>query len=120
MSIPKIHRAYLAGPMTGLPQHNFAAFDEGAATLREMGLEVCSPAQLDRQFGITGYEDSKDIPTRLVQEIMLIELREISTCDIVLMLPGWEKSKGANIEKIWATLWHIPVETFEEFLSDCH
>lgn len=41
-------RVYLAGPMRGLPQFNFPAFDAGAATLEALGHEVFNPADRDR------------------------------------------------------------------------
>nr|WP_301338073.1 DUF4406 domain-containing protein [Pseudomonas aeruginosa] len=33
-------RIYLAGPMTGLPEHNFPAFHAEAARLRHLGCEI--------------------------------------------------------------------------------
>jgi hypothetical protein len=38
-------RAYIAGPMTGLPEFNFPAFHAAAASLRARGFEVENPAQ---------------------------------------------------------------------------
>lgn len=41
-------RAYLAGPMSNIPQFNFPAFDDAAADLRARGWDIVSPAELDR------------------------------------------------------------------------
>lgn len=38
-------RIYLAGPMTGLPEHNFPAFHAEAARLRGLGYQVENPAE---------------------------------------------------------------------------
>ena len=35
-------------------------------------------------------------------EILLAELKEIQNVEMVFMLRGWEKSKGATIEKLFA------------------
>jgi hypothetical protein len=43
-------RVYIAGPMRGIPEFNFPAFD-AAARGRAMGLEIISPAELDRAHG---------------------------------------------------------------------
>ncbi|MBF3131496.1 DUF4406 domain-containing protein, partial [Pseudomonas aeruginosa] len=40
-----IQRIYLAGPMTGLPEHNFPAFHAEAARLRSLGYQVENPAE---------------------------------------------------------------------------
>ena len=69
-------RIYIAGPMTGLPEFNYPAFNAEAARLRKLGHHVSG-----------AWED-----------YMKMALRQMLTCDTVAMLPGWGKSKGALIE----------------------
>ena len=38
---------YIAGPMTGYAELNYPAFHSAAETLRRMGFEVVSPAELN-------------------------------------------------------------------------
>lgn len=80
-------RIYLAGPMSGILEHNFPAFNSLAAALRADGYTVVNPAELDN--GETdkewGYYIRRDLPVLL-------------TCDRVVVLPGWQSSKGARIE----------------------
>ena len=101
-------RAYIYGPMTGYPEHNFPAFDKAKVYLESLGYDVISPADLDRQFGITGNEANGTIPKRLIQEVMLIELREILSCNVIVGIKGWEQSKGSACEKTWSVNWKIP------------
>lgn len=42
-------RIYLAGPMSGYPNFNFAAFDFAARKLRDLGFGVFSPAENERE-----------------------------------------------------------------------
>ena len=86
-------KVYVAGPMTGIPDHNFPAFRRAAELLREQGHEVVNPAELDdptlthEQLAAKPWADymRRDIP-------LLLE------CDAIFMLPGWSNSKGASLE----------------------
>jgi hypothetical protein len=47
------------------------------------------------------------------------DLNMISRCDAIVMVPGWEDSKGAVVEKEYAERLHIPVWFYPE-LPDKH
>lgn len=79
-------RVYIAGPMTGYPDLNFPAFHREAARLRSEGLEAINPAEINAD------------PTAGWVDCMRADIRELVTCDAILMLPGWEKSRGATLE----------------------
>lgn len=88
-------KVYLAGPMSGYPLHNFPAFDEAAAALRSAGHEVTSPAEIDRAHGF----DPNDIVGELQYGMFLRRsLRAMLDCEAIALLPGWEQSRGAQIE----------------------
>lgn len=80
-------KIYVAGPMTGLPGLNFAAFDVAAARLRADGHEVFNPAEL----GMGSAEDYRKALT-----ICLTWVCEHA--EAIALLPGWENSKGAQAE----------------------
>ena len=79
-------RWYIAGPMTGLPDLNFPAFHERAAELRAAGFEVENPAEINAD------------PTVGWEACMRHDIPRLCTCDVVLLLPGWQKSRGARLE----------------------
>mgnify|MGYP003405526458 CR=1 FL=1 len=79
-------RIYIAGPMTGLPEFNYPAFNAEAARIRALGNHVENPAENPAPEN-GAWED-----------YMKMALRQMLTCDTVAMLPGWGKSKGALIE----------------------
>jgi hypothetical protein len=83
-------KLYIAGPMTGLPDLNFPAFHAQAAQLRAQGHEVVNPAELNPD------------PSIAWAVCMLRDLEELSRCEGIVMLPGWEQSPGAQIERLWA------------------
>ena len=79
-------RIYLSGPMTGLPEYNYPAFNAEAARLRALGYTVENPAE-------------NPAPEREEWELyMRAALRQMLDCDAVAFLPGWQHSRGANVE----------------------
>jgi|SRR3981081_114925 len=90
---------YIAGPMTGLPGFNFQAFDAVEARLRAAGVDAVNPAALDRR-DYPGHDFSNnELPVDFdYNERLRIDLAEIQECTGVVLLPGWNYSKGAKIE----------------------
>ena len=81
-------KIYIAGPMTGLPEHNFPAFEKAADHLRNTGNwdEVVSPrehANLNKNW----------------QDSMRVALGLLIQCDAIYLLNGWGVSRGAVIER---------------------
>ncbi len=86
---------YLSGPMSGLPEFNYPAFTSAAKILRSQGHAVVSPHELPADCPgclNTGYEHSWS-------EHMRVDLAALLTCDVIVMLPGWQQSRGALLEK---------------------
>lgn len=77
-------RIYIAGPMTGLPEFNYPAFNKAAAKLRAIGYEVENPAE------------NPDQPSW--QHYMRLAVRQLASCEAVALLPEWEHSRGAKEE----------------------
>jgi hypothetical protein len=98
-------RLYLAGPMTGLPGHNFAAFDWGVMVLSAMGHDVVSPHELSLQeFGTLERAQAVSWEHHLRRD-----LTALLTCEGVAVLPGWERSRGATLEVTTAASVGLPV-----------
>lgn len=106
MSELKRKRYYLCGPMSRHKNFNFDAFREAAAYLRVMhGINVINPAE---NFG-----GRQDLPWDVYLEIAMWQV--LWAADELIVLPGWEESKGAQQEMAWATTKGIPVTKYEEF-----
>lgn len=99
-------KIYLAGPMRGYENFNFPAFDYAAEKLRAKGFEVFSPAERDRdaygadiQNNPTGDESKVTNPACTINDCMSADCEWICRhADAIALLPGWEKSSGANAE----------------------
>lgn len=111
-------RVYIAGPMTGIPQFNYPAFDAAAECLRRQGHEVFSPAEMDdpetRRLAMASPDGSPGSGTAngetwgdfLARDVKLIADSEL---DAVVVLPGWERSRGARLETFIARMEGIAV-----------
>jgi len=104
-------KIYLAGPMRGYPNFNFPAFDMAAARLRDQGHQVFSPADHDRQvigadalINETGDEDELAAKSQYtINDALAADTTYICQhATAVALLPGWEKSTGAQAERALA------------------
>lgn len=80
------HGVYLSGPMTGLPEANFPAFNAEAARLRKLGHTVVNPAEICAD------------PATPWEACMRADIKALCDCSTLALLPGWETSKGAHLE----------------------
>lgn len=93
---------YLAGPMRGHPRWNFDAFDAAEAVLAA-DWRVLSPAAMDRAVGFD--PECKVLPEGFLEGALDRDVKAIlHEADAVAMLPGWERSTGAQAE-YWLARW---------------
>lgn len=86
LSESRNQRVYVAGPMTGMPDYNFPAFNAAASMLRAKGWHVENPAEHGIVAGATW------------ADYMHYDLARIATCSAIYLLPGWCQSRGAALE----------------------
>ena len=82
----RANRVYVAGPMTGIEDFNYPAFNAVADQLRALGYEVENPAD----HGIVEGAQWADY--------MAYDLTRLGLCGVIALLPGWENSEGAKLE----------------------
>lgn len=83
---------YLCGPMSGLQFKNFPTFNAVARGLRTEGYPVINPADFgDRSNDHDNPGDDWNTALKRDLAIML-------QCEVVVLLPGWENSRGACLE----------------------
>lgn len=85
-------RVYISGPISDVdPYDSLVAFNKAESRLLAAGCEVINPRRISC-WGLTW-----GTYMQVAQDILYS-----GEVDAILLLKGWEKSKGATIEKIWA------------------
>lgn len=111
-------RLYLAGPMTGIANLNFPLFNAEAARLRALGHDIVNPAE------INGGADelvacAAMTPDALAAHWLACMRKDVVAlmgCDGIALLPGWERSRGVNVERTLAIGLGLPVVLAAELL----
>jgi len=107
--------------MTGIPQFNFPEFKRAAELLRRQGYSIVSPAELDDPSARAAalYSPDGDADTYhettgetwgdfLSRDVKLIA----DEVDAVIVLEGWEKSRGARLEVYVARTQDKPIYSY--------
>lgn len=82
---------YLCGPMTGYPHHNYPEFMSKSQYLRELGYMIVNPAELHPQ-------PKEDYTEEYWISVLKRDLSALLACEGLILLDGWEKSRGATLE----------------------
>jgi hypothetical protein len=105
----KVHKMYVAGPMTGLPGENTAAFQYAEKRLKEAGFNPVLPPEMERAKDPIWDTLTKEEKYRLV---LPNDIAALAKCDSIVLLPGWEQSVGTGFELHGADIFG-----FERFAS---
>jgi hypothetical protein len=108
--------------MTGIPQFNFPAFEAAAKELRDVGLTIISPVETDsptvREAALASEDGRLDKAGKIAGEswgqILGRDVELIADkCNGIILLSGWEKSKGARLEVVTGLLCYHTIFMYE-------
>ena len=119
-------KCYIAGPMRGIPKYNYPLFTAAAKHLRILGYEVINPAELNIAAGELDWIDhtleeqnSNNTPKTArkfaIRDVgVLVGVLRAENKDVVVTLPGWENSIGAQAEVAIARWVGLEITTLED------
>jgi hypothetical protein len=83
--------------MTGLPEYNYPTFRKASARLRERGLTVVSPHEIEL-IGIPLEKQHELDPEQLWRTMMTAAMICLTRCNQIILMTGWSESRGARRE----------------------
>ncbi len=106
---------YIAGPMNGHPDWNYDSFHQAEKEILQQGYRVVNPARLCPIDGLE--KDQSKGQNGRFSTAMRTCLKVMLNCSAVALLPGWEKSRGATLERYIADHLYIPVYMIDNLLG---
>lgn len=99
---------YIAGPMTGIPDYNYPAFNAAATRLKALGYETRNP--VDSEL------DNPENEAKPWSWYMRRAIPLMLQADGVALLPNWEASRGAQLETHVAQAIGMACKPWQEWL----
>lgn len=114
----KVPAYYICGPMSGIPKFNVPLFRSATDLLRKLGMEIISPVELDSdavyracmrskdgKFDAGGKLGGETWGDMLARDVKIVADQAAG----VVVLDGWQKSRGARLEVFTALLSNKPI-----------
>jgi hypothetical protein len=106
---------YICGPMRSMPQLNHPAFFEAEETLKKRGHNVINPARMDQELGLDPHNSQMD--SKFIEDCARRDVDAVFECDELVLLPNWEKSKGAKAEIAVAQWLSKPIRLYPSMVK---
>ena len=95
---------YVSGPMSGLPDCNYPEFNRVAALLEDAGYTAVNPATNN-----TGAS---------YRAILRGDIEMLLDCEGIALLPGWENSRGAELETHIGRVLQMDIRPYTDWLGE--
>lgn len=96
-------KVFISGPISKRLDTYKAEFEGAAEAISLVGHIPLNPATL---------------PLGMTQaDYMRITLAMLQSADVIMMLPGWQESDGARLERAYATYIGIPIVDYKVFIE---
>lgn len=92
---------YISGPMRGIPELNHPLFREVKERFCGFGWMVKSPVDIGRD----AFDKNEIVSSG---EYVRVDVRALTYCTAITMLPGWQYSVGARCEMVVARTIGLP------------
>lgn len=97
---------YISGPIAFIPNKNKEAFDKASKELSALDIPYVNPLDLDEVDPLPFSDNNTD---EKYLNLLKRDITYLMTCDGVVVLPGWEGSRGASLEVLIALKLDMPI-----------
>lgn len=94
-----MQRPYISGPMTSYQHHNFPLFFRVDEKLKQFDYDPLNPARNTGDTWESAYQYALDNP-QTWEAYIRKDTEAVLKSDGMVLLPGWERSKGACLEVV--------------------
>lgn len=103
-------RVYISGAIAGKPDGNRPLFQQYEEYFTQGGHEVVNPHKVDHAHEGPCHGKSTERPgdPHKYGCYLLADIKALSNCEAIFMLPGWQGSRGARTEHAYATACGLP------------
>jgi hypothetical protein len=101
--------------MRSHPNLNHPAFFEAEDTLLKAGHKVINPARMDQELGLDPHNSQMD--SKFIEDCARRDIDAVFECDELVLLPTWEKSKGAKAEIAVAQWLSKPIRLYPSMVK---
>lgn len=97
---------YISGPIAFIPNKNKEAFDSASRDLADLNILFINPLDLDETDPLPHSDNNTD---KNYLNLLRRDITYLMHCDGVVVLPGWEISRGASLEVLIALKLDMPI-----------
>ena len=120
MAHVKGRRVYLSGPMTGMEDWNRTTFDAAEKRLVCEPFDVMgvyNPADNIDEMRSLSHEEAMYLSMHSLMSIDVADSKFVPYYEVLVSLPGWERSAGARLEREVAVACGIEVCDLDEVVE---
>lgn len=109
-------KIYIAGKVSGEPIRDVAIkFAKAYSEIDKLGFIPINPVELVQNYFIKNFAFQTLTEDEEWKIAMQVCIKELAECDGLVLLPCWEQSKGAKIERQLADDLNIPIYNYNKF-----